>query len=65
MLRVNAADGNAVEPTPAGKQVAVKTLDTVTTVTGAGSPFGLVVAPSGRALLFVDDGDNPLKVLLP
>jgi hypothetical protein len=62
ILTVNAGDGNAVETTPDGVQVAVKTLDTAT---GAGSLFGLVVAPGGRSLLFVDDGDNTLKALLP
>jgi len=61
LLSVNAGDGNVVETRPGGTQVAVKTLDTAT---GAGSLFGLVVAPGGRALYFVDDGDNTLKALL-
>jgi hypothetical protein len=60
ILTVNAGDGNAVETTPAGEQLAVKTLDAAT---GAGSLFGLAVAPGGLTLLFVDDGDNTLKAL--
>jgi len=39
----------------------VKTIDTVT---GAGSLFGLAVAPGGLGLFFVDDGDNTLKALV-
>ena len=61
ILTANANDGNAVETTPDGMQVAVKTLDSVT---GAGSLFGLTVAPDGCSLLFVDDGDNTLKALV-
>jgi len=61
ILSVNAADGNTVETTPGGDQVAVKTLDSST---GAGSLFGLAVAPGGRELLFVDDADNTLKALV-
>jgi hypothetical protein len=60
ILTVNAGDGNLVETTPEGDQVAVKTIDTAT---GAGSLFGLVIVPHGRGVYFVDDGDNTLKVL--
>ena len=60
ILTTNGGDGNVVETTPRGKQVAVKTIDTVT---GAGSLFGLAVAPGGLGLFFVDDGDNTLKAL--
>jgi hypothetical protein len=59
ILAVNAADGNAVEITPAGHQVAVRLLDS----TGAGTLFGLAVAPGGRGLYFVDDGSNNLQLL--
>jgi hypothetical protein len=61
LLSVNAGDGNAVETTPGGRQVAVKALDTAT---GAGSLFGLVIAPGTHDLLYVDDGDNTLKALM-
>jgi predicted lipoprotein with Yx(FWY)xxD motif len=60
ILTANAGDGNIVETTPAGDQVAVVTADKKT---GAGSLFGLVVAPGGRGVYFVDDGDNTLKLL--
>jgi hypothetical protein len=60
ILTTNAGDGNIVETTPAGRQLLTRTADTKT---GAGSLFGLVVAPSGSGLYYVDDGDNTLKVL--
>ena len=61
ILTANAGDGNLVETSPGGAQAAVRTVDTVT---GAGSLFGLVIAPHGKGLLFVDDGDNTLKALV-
>jgi hypothetical protein len=59
ILTVNAADGNAVEITPTGHQVAVKLLDSV----GSGTLFGLAVTPHGDGLYFVDDGSNNLQLL--
>ncbi len=60
ILTVNAADGNIVETTPGGSQVAVKTIDT--SGAGAGTLFGLAVVP-GTGVYFVDDGDNTLDLL--
>lgn len=60
IITANAGDGNLVETTPAGAQVAVKTVETAT---GAGSLFGVAIVPGGRGVYFVDDGDNTLKVL--
>jgi hypothetical protein len=60
ILTTNAGDGNIVETTPAGQQLLTRTADKKT---GAGSLFGLVVAPTGNAIYYVDDGDNTLKVL--
>ena len=60
LIATNAGNGNMVEVTPAGKQVAVKTADTKT---GAGSLFGLLVAPGGKGIYYTDDGDNTLKYL--
>jgi hypothetical protein len=60
ILTTNAGDGNIVETTPAGQQVAVAPADPKT---GAGSLFGLVLAHGGKGLLFVDDGDNTLRLL--
>jgi hypothetical protein len=59
ILTVNAADGNAVEITPSGYQVAVKLLD----ATGAGTLFGLAMAPDREGFYFVDDGSNDLQLL--
>ena len=59
IVTANGLDGNLVEITPQGKQVAV---DTVETATGAGSLFGIAIGNGQRGLYFVDDGDNTLKV---
>ena len=59
VLTVNGGDGNAVEISPAGHQVAMRLLDSV----GAGTLFGLAVAPGGKGLYFVDDGSNNLQLL--
>jgi hypothetical protein len=60
VLTVNGGDGNAVETTPSGQQVATVQIDPA----GAGGDlFGLTIAPGGRGVLFVDDGDNTLKLL--
>ncbi|MFZ2049303.1 MAG: hypothetical protein WAU69_00060 [Solirubrobacteraceae bacterium] len=60
IITSNGGDGNMVETTPAGQQVAVQTADKKT---GAGSLFGLVVAPEGKSVYFVDDGENTLNLL--
>ncbi|MBV9451386.1 MAG: hypothetical protein JO345_36415 [Streptosporangiaceae bacterium] len=59
ILTVNGGDGNIVEVTPGGVQVAVKTI----TGGGAGALFGLAVKPGHRAVYFVDDSNNTLKLL--
>ncbi len=60
ILTVNGNDGNIVETTPSGAQVAVKTLDSQI---GAGTLFGLAIAPGGTGVIFVDDGFNTLNLL--
>ncbi|MCL2768527.1 MAG: hypothetical protein FWD42_00245 [Solirubrobacterales bacterium] len=60
IITTNAGDGNMVETTPSGQQVAVQTADSKT---GAGTLFGLAVAPDGKGIYFVDDGENTLKLL--
>ena len=58
ILTVNAGDGNMVETTPGGMQVAVKTVDNNSG--GAGNLFGLAVKPGADAVYFVDDfGGGP------
>jgi sugar lactone lactonase YvrE len=59
ILTVNGGDGNMVETTPKGAQVAVKEVDT--TGTGGGTLFGLAVTP--HSVYFVNDGNNTLNVL--
>jgi hypothetical protein len=63
ILTVDGADGNLVETTPHGGQVAVRQLDSSGSPPGAGALFGLVVTPSGRGLYFVDDATNTLQLL--
>jgi sugar lactone lactonase YvrE len=64
VVTVNGSDGNIVELTPRGRQVATMTL----VRSGAGDLFGLALAPRGRGLYFVDDagtgpGANSLQIL--
>lgn len=60
IITTNAGDGNMVETTPSGRQVAAVTADSKT---GAGSLFGLVIAPEGKGVYYVDDGENTLRLL--
>ncbi len=56
ILTVNGGDGNIVETTPSGRQIATKTL----VANGAGDLFGLALAPKGRGVYFVNDaGSGP------
>ena len=63
ILTVDSLDGNMVETTPAGDQVAVDTVDT--NAGGGGNLFGLAVKPGADAVYFVDDfgSDNNLQLL--
>jgi predicted lipoprotein with Yx(FWY)xxD motif len=60
IITSNGGDGNMVETTPAGQQVAVQTADKKT---GAGALFGLAIDPKGKGIYFVDDGENTLDFL--
>lgn len=55
LIVVNGNNGNAVEITPSGKQIAKVTL----VKNGAGDLFGLTASPAG--IVFVDDGNNSLE----
>jgi predicted lipoprotein with Yx(FWY)xxD motif len=61
ILTVNGGDGNIVETTRAGVQLATKTLDG--TGGGGGLLFGLAIRPGGTGVWFVDDGTNTLALL--
>ncbi|MFD4976142.1 hypothetical protein [Streptomyces sp. NPDC058424] len=63
ILTVNGGDGNIVETTPAGRQVAFRRLDKSGTPPGAGALFGLAVDLDRDAVYFVDDATNFLNVL--
>ena len=66
ILTSNGGDGNLVETTPQGRQVAVKMLDTSPAPPGPngnGTLFGLAVGPDGSGVYFVDDGTNTLDLL--
>jgi len=66
ILTTNGGDGNLVETTSSGGQVAVKMLDTSSTPPGPngnGTLFGLSVVPGDSGVYFVDDGRNTLNLL--
>ena len=58
LLVVNGNDGNAVEVTPAGTQIASRTL----IKNGVGDLIGLAVTSNGRGIEFGDDGANVLDL---
>jgi hypothetical protein len=58
ILTVNGNDGNLVETSPSGTQVATATL----IMNGGGDLFGLAVAPGGTGIYVVNDGDNTLDL---
>ena len=60
---VNSGNGNLVEVTPFGLQVAVRALDVSGSPPGAGALFGLAVKPNHRAVYFVDDATNTFELL--
>jgi hypothetical protein len=56
VLSANGADGNLVETSPSGRQVATREL----VANGGGDLFGIAGAPHGDGLYFVNDaGDGP------
>ena len=61
ILSVNAGDGNIVETTAGGSQIAVKNIDT--SGAGGGTLFGLAITTDHKGVVFVDDGDNTLDLL--
>ena len=63
IITANGGDGNMVETTRSGKQVAVVTADK--NDGGGGDLFGLAIKPGAHAVYFVDDfgADNNLQLL--
>jgi hypothetical protein len=62
LLSTNGGDGNVVETTPFGHQVAMLSLDASGNPPGAGALFGLAVPPGPARVWFVDDADNTLNL---
>ncbi len=62
VVTVNGGDPNAVETTPIGQQVDTVQLDPLGS---GGDLFGLTLTTNGHGVLFVDDGDNTLKLFGP
>jgi hypothetical protein len=58
VLSANGGDGNIVETTPTGHQVAF-----FETTAGKGGLFGLTLAPDFGGVYFVDDAENTLELL--
>ena len=63
ILTVNGGNGNLVEVTPFGAQIAVRRLDSSGSPPGAGALFGLAVKPGQDAVYYVDDATNTLNLL--
>jgi hypothetical protein len=64
ILTVNGGNGNLVEVTPSGAQIAVRQLDSSGgPPPGAGALFGLAVKPGHDAVYYVDDATNTLNLL--
>ena len=63
ILTVNANDGLMVETTSGGQQVGVRFVDVSHSRNGAGTLFGLAIAPNSHGIYFVDDGNNTLNIL--
>lgn len=58
LIAMNANDGNGVEISLQGRQVAKKVL----VPQGSGDLFAAAIAPGGKELLFVNDGTNALDL---
>jgi len=64
ILTVNGADGKIVETTPSGVNIDARSIDlSHTSHAGAGTLFGLVIAPNLAGIYYVDDGNNTLNIL--
>ncbi|HEY6409542.1 MAG TPA: hypothetical protein VIY29_18945 [Ktedonobacteraceae bacterium] len=63
IVTINGGDGNILEFTPDGNQVAIKLISNTGTPPGAGCLFGLALVPGGHGIYFVDDCTNQLNIL--
>jgi hypothetical protein len=58
LVVVNGNNGNAVEITPAGRQLTTRTL----VKNGAGDLFGVITTPAGNGIFVVNDGTNAIDM---
>jgi hypothetical protein len=63
ILTVNSGNGDIVETTPGGQQVVAENIDLSTPGGAGGDLFGLAVSLDGRAVYYVNDGNNMLYSL--
>ena len=66
IVTANGGDGNLVETTTSGDQVAVKTVDTTPAPPGPngnGALFGLALTPGANGIYYVDDATNTMNLL--
>ena len=63
VLTVNGGDGQLVETTPGGKQIAHRLLNSTGSPEGSGALFGLAVTPGHDGVYFVYDDVNQLRLL--
>ncbi|HEV2258291.1 MAG TPA: hypothetical protein VGS06_34620 [Streptosporangiaceae bacterium] len=63
ILTVNGGNGDIVETTPGGQQVVAENIDLSVPNGAGGDLFGLAVSLDGRAVYYVNDGNNMLYSL--
>ncbi len=63
VITVNGGNGHMVELTPSGVQLSARFVDVSHSKNGAGTLFGLAIAPNGAGVYYVDNGNNTLNLL--
>ena len=63
ILTMNAGNGQIVDSRPNGNGAGARFVDLSRSRNGAGTLFGVAVAPGGDAVYFVNDGNNTLAIL--
>ena len=63
IVTVNAGNGHMVELAMDGAQLSARSVDVSHSKSGAGTLFGLAIAPGGLGVYYVDDGNNTLNLL--
>jgi hypothetical protein len=63
ILTMNAGNGQIVNSRPSGMRGGARMVDLSRSRNGAGTLFGVALAPGGDAVYFVNDGNNTLAIL--